>query len=361
MAHSTRLGFAIIAGLFLALGCVEPKPIAPVSPLSPSPLAVEPASLAVTAGQGADFRSVAKDGSRPSVAWEVQGGGSIDASGHFTAPAAPGTCTVLARAFGGRTASAAVRVVAPPRGPVTAPARVWSGARDVQASVPAQEGATYEWKVEGGTLKGSARGARVTFDAGAGSKVLVSCRVVNAAGLGLGASLEIPLVPAVALSVTPAAVTVTAGASTKLGFSLEGGTTGEVRWSVLEPGGGTVDAKGTYHAPSRPGAYTVQVASREEPSIKAKVPVKVVAAPAGAVKGPGRVTAGAKGLRASVPEQAGCRYAWTVTGGTVTGGADGPMVLFEAGDGPKIQLVCDITNEAGDSFQAKLTVTVAAD
>jgi hypothetical protein len=354
MAHSNLL---IPACLLLALGCVEPKAIAPVSPMAPSPLVVEPASVTVTAGQGTDFKARARDGSRPAVAWEAQGG-SVDASGHFTASGEAGTATVVAKAYGGRTASVTVKVVLPPRGPVAAPAHVMAGARGVRASVPAQEGATYEWKVEGGLLKGGARSATVTFDAGAGPKVVLSCRVVNAAGQGLTASLELPLAPGVDLSVTPASVTVTAGASTKLGFTLEGGTTGEVRWSVLETGGGTVDASGRYRAPGKPGAYTVQVRSKDDPAIKATVPVKVVAAPAGAVKGPGKVAAGAKALRASVVEQAGCRYAWKVTGGTITSGADAPLVVFVAGDGPKLDLVCEITNEAGDSFEAKLTVPV---
>ncbi len=355
MAHSTLL---IPACLLLVLGCVEPKAIAPVSPMAPSPLVVEPASAAVTAGQGTDFKARTRDGSRPAVTWEAQGG-SVDAAGHFTAPAEPGTATVVARAYGGRTASATVRIVAPPRGPVTVPARVWAGARGVKASVPAQEGATYDWKVEGGVLKGGARGASVTFDAGAGPKVLLSCRVVNAAGQGLTASLEVPLVPGVDLSVDPASATVTVGASTKFGFSLDGGTTGEVKWSVREPGGGTVDGSGRYRAPAVPGVYTVVVSSKDDPSIRTSVPVKVVAAPAGTVKGPGRVTPGAKGLRASVVEQAGCRYAWKVTGGVVTAGADAPLVSFDAGEGPALELVCEITNEAGDSFQAKLTVPVS--
>ncbi|BDU73537.1 hypothetical protein [Mesoterricola silvestris] len=354
MAHSTLL---IPACLLLALGCVEPRAVAPVSPMAPSPLVVEPGSLAVTTGQGADFKARARDGSRPAVTWEAQGG-SIDASGHFTAGDEPATATVVARAYGGRTASAAVKVVAPPRGTVTAPRTVWTGARGVKASVPAQEGATYAWKVEGGTLRGDGRGPSVLFDAGSDSKAVLSCRVVNAAGLGLTASLELPLVPGVALSVDPASATVTAGASLKFGFSLEGGTSGEVKWSVREAGGGAVDATGRYRAPAKPGAYTVLVVSKDDPSIKAAVPVKVVAAPAGAVKGPGKVVPGARALRASVPEQAGCRYAWKITGGTLTSGADAPQVTFDAGEGPKLDLVCEITNEAGDSLKATLTVPV---
>jgi len=359
MTRLSGLRFGTLAaGLLLTLACVEPNVGQAVSPLAPAPLVVEPAQATLTTGQVAAFKAKGQDGSRPAVTWEAQGG-TVDANGQFTAPAAPGTCTVLAKAFGGRQASARVNVVPPPRGPVATATPVREGTRDHLASVPDQPGSTYAWTLEGGTLVGGTRGASVTFNAGLGPKLLLTCRVVNGAGLGLTASLEVPLVPGVSLSASPRTAVMTAGSNRKFGFSLEGGVTGDVVWSVLEPGGGSVDPSGRYRAPAVPGDYTVQVRSKEDPAVKDAVAVKVVAAPRGAVKGPGKVVAHASGLRASVPDQAGCTYAWKVTGGRITDGAQGPLVTFDAGDGPKLKLVCTITNEAGEVLEAALEVGVA--
>ena len=369
MTHVSCLRFGTLAaGLLLALACVEPKMSQAVSPLAPSPLVVEPAQATLTTGQVASFKARSQDGSRPTVTWEAQGG-TVDANGQFTAPATPGLCTVQAKAFGGRLASATVNVVPPPRGPVATATPVREGTRDHQAAVPDQPGSTYAWSIEGGTQKVHAAGKalrsiqeaiQVSDDRMKAVGQESETQKIDSAGLGLTASLEVPLVPGVTLSASPRSAVLTAGTSRKFGFSLEGGVTGDVVWSVLEPGGGAVDPSGRYKAPAVPGDYTVQVRSKEDPAVKDAVAVKVVAAPRGAVKGPGKVVAHAAGLRASVPDQAGCTYAWKVTGGRITGGAQGPLVTFDAGDGPKVKLVCELTNEAGDVLEAALEVPVTA-
>lgn len=341
-----------------ALGCVEPKVGPPVSPLAPSPLVVEPARATLSPGQGTDFKAKGRDGSTPAVTWAAPDGGTVDAAGHFTAPASPGAFSVQAKAFGGRVASAQVEVVALPRGPVTAPEHVNAGAHGVQASVPVQPGATYAWTLDGGTPVGDAHGPTLTFNAGAGPKVVLACKVVNAAGLGMTTSLEVPLVPGVTLAVSPKTAVMTAGSTRKFGFTLDGGRTGDVAWSVLEPAGGKVDAAGRYQAPATPGEYTVQVQAKDDPSVKDTLAVKVVAAPKGPIRGPRKPGAHDKGLAASVPDQAGCTYAWKVTGGQITGGGDGNRVTFDAGDGPKLTLVCTVTNEAGESLESRLELTV---
>jgi hypothetical protein len=357
MERSTGKGLSAGVGLLLLiLACQEPKAGPAVSPLGPSPLRVEPAEAAVTAGQATDFKALTLAGERPAVTWEAPGGGVVNAAGHYTAPVTPGTYAVQAKAFGGRVASATVKVVPPPRGPISAPATVRAGARDLRASVPEQPGSSYRWTVEGGTFTGDATGSTVAFDAGTGAKVTLACRVVNAAGLGMGASLEIPLVTRVVLAVSPREAVVTVGSTRKFGFSLEGGTTGEVAWSVT--GGGTVDATGRYRAPEAPGDAVLQVVSREDPTVKDRAAVRIVPAPRGPVTGPARIRAQAAALRARVPDQPGCAYSWTVAGGVISGAADGPSITFAAGSGPRVGLVCEITNEAGDALKVSLDVPV---
>ena len=162
----------------------------------------------------------------------------------------------------------------------------------------------------------------------------------------------------VALALTPKAVVLTVNSGRKFGLTVEGGLTGDVVWSVLEPGGGVVDATGDYRAPATPGTFTVQVASLEDAAVKESAEVRVVLPPRGPVKGPGRVLAHAKDLRASVPDQPGCAYAWTLTGGVISSGGDSQMVVFEAGEGPVLTMVCEVRNEAGETFRSTLEVPV---
>lgn len=345
--------FLLLSGFALVLGCAAPpKAVAPVSPQGPPALAVQPAQAVLTTGQGLDFQAGARDGSHPAVAWEATGG-TVDASGHFTAPAAPGTFEVRARAWGGRMAVASVRVVPPPAGPITATDPILPNTSNLKASVPEQPGCTYAWSIQGGLLTGDPKGAQVTFASGADRTVTLACRITNAAGLAKTVSLEAALAAPLRLTVSPASATLTAGRERTFGYELKGGLNGHVVWSVLEPGGGTVDARGRYHAPLVAGTYTVQVACKEDPTVRANLPVKVVPAPFGQLRGPGRFAPGAKGLTVSVPGQDGCTYVWTVGGGTLTS-AKGPVITFDAGDTTVVDIACVITNEAGDSLRLTL-------
>ena len=67
-------------------------------------------------------------------------------------------------------------------------------------------------------------------------------------------------------------------------------------------------------------------------SLGAKPPLTITAA--------SPVTAGAKGLSASVPAHAGRTYVWTVTGGTVTAGAGTPTLTYTAGPAGTTLLKC---------------------
>lgn len=344
----------LLAGLPFVLGCqAPPRTVAPVSPLGPPALVLQPAQAALTTGQSLVFQAGAQDGSRPAITWEATGG-TIDASGRFTAPEAPGSCEVRARAWGERVATARVNVVAVPRGPIQAPDRILPGSKDLRASVPDQPGSTYQWSIQGGTFQGDAQGRQVRFAVASSAKVLtLGCRITNAAGLGRNVSLEIPLAGPVRLRITAASTVMTAGRERTFGFELKGGLTGRVAWSVLEPGGGTVDARGRYHAPMVAGTYTLQVKSVEDPSARATLPVRVVAAPFGRIQGPGRFAPGAKGLKAHVDAQEGCTYVWTLGGGALTSAKDA-AITFDAGDGPGVDITCVITNEAGDTLRLSL-------
>jgi hypothetical protein len=214
-------------------------------------------------------------------------------------------------------------------------------------------GSSYAWTIAGGRITAGADASAVTFQAGPGPRLALACRVVNAAGDALNSSLEIPVSAPVALAITPRNATVTAGRSMKFGYTVEGGATLEVYWSLGEPGCGSLDDHGRYTAPEVPGQYTVRLISRDEPGKYAVAKVKVVAKPPEGLFAPDTFTPGAGGLRAEVPEAPGMTYAWTIEGGAFTGRTDGPKVAFQAGAGPSLTLRCRIVNEAGDSYSAE--------
>ena len=153
-----------------------------------------------------------------------------------------------------------------------------------------------------------------------------------------------PVLSRPVLGLEPPAATVTAGRTQRFTCSVSGGPGEVVVWRVLEPTGGSVDASGQYRAPAAPGVYTVQAGLRSgPPTVRAKV--TVVAAPSGPIAAPARVTRGATGLVASVPDQAGASYAWTVQGGRLLEGAGTASVHFEAGSGPKGGAATPLWNE----------------
>jgi len=288
------------------------------------------------------------------VAWNVlePRGGSVDGAGQYRAPKVPGVYQVQA-AWQGSSGKARVTVVAPPVGEIIAPRRVMAGAVDLAAHIVKVPGSQYAWSISGGRIFAGTDTPAVTFQAGTGPSVVLRCTVTNAAGDALRTSLEVPVAAPVALTISPAAVTVTAGRAMKFGFNLTGGTSLAVTWSLGEPGAGSLDGQGRYVAPGVSGAYTVRVASVDDPAVVAVAKVKVVPKPPESLFAPKSFLPGAAGLHATVPEVDGMAYAWTIEGGTITAGAAGPAIVFTAGPGPAITVRCVITNEAGDSSAVK--------
>lgn len=354
-----QVGLAAEVLLVLA-ACRPPRPALPAPP--PVSLSLQPAEATVTAGRDLQFGHRITSGGSTGVVWRVlePGGGGIDAQGRYRAPDRAGVFTVEARpqADPAQAVRARVTVVPPPSGAISAPSTVAPDATGLRAGVPVQPGCRFAWTLTGGTLLSGADTDTVTFSAGEGPSLVLACRVTNAAGDSLRSSLEIPVARPLALHIGPAKATLTVGRSMRFGYTLEGNGSAEVIWSVDSPGGGSVDPGGTYHAPARPGTYTLQVASRVHPEAADRAQVRVVAAPKADITAPDAVKAGATGLTARVPEQAGAGYAWDFQGGTAAAGARGPVLTFTAGEGPTLTLRCTVTNAAGDTATRTLSIPV---
>jgi hypothetical protein len=88
--------------------------------------------------------------------------------------------------------------------------------------------------------------------------------------------------------------------------------------------------------------------------------VNVVAAPLAAITADAYVAAGKSNLEASVPDQIGCTYAWTITGGTITPPANTASIHYKAGVAGTATLKCLVKNAAGTTATGTKAVSVAA-
>ena len=139
----------------------------------------------VTAGKSIKLSAHGSGG----FTWMVQeaGGGTIDADGTYHAPATPGTYHLVATSTAdpGKSASATIEVVPVPLQPaLAAPAKATSGKAGLRASLTApQAGVTFAWTITGGTItSGDLTAASITFTAGTGAALQLSCTAKNKAG-----------------------------------------------------------------------------------------------------------------------------------------------------------------------------------
>ena len=78
------------------------------------------------------------------------------------------------------------------------------------------------------------------------------------------------------------------------------------------------------------------------------------------ITAPATAAAGGTGLAASVPDQAGASFAWTINNGTITAGASTRSITFSAGSAGTLVLTCTATNSAGASDPGSRTLAVSA-
>ncbi len=235
---------------------------------------------------------------------------------------------------------------------ISAPAHVTAGQPGYTASVPATLSYAIQWSIQGGTLTSGDRGPSVTFTPGASGTVELFCTLSNAAGTTSApgtarcAIVAPPVEPIV--SAPPFVISGSQGnratTSPQPGCTFQwsvsgatvtaGGSTHDLRFTAANSGDVTlacvaVNAAGTA---SRPGtAFSTIVTTPQAPVITA----------------PAQVTAGQAGYLASVPTLEGYRYAWSITGGTLTAGATTPKVTFTAGASGTLTLSCVWTTAQG--------------
>jgi hypothetical protein len=192
-----------------------------------------------------------------------------------------------------------------------------------------------------------------------GLSVLAPLLLLGAlAACGPEGSLTSPGGQGVEVAVAPPTAKLATGAPLAFAAAVTGTVDTSVTWEVVEPGGGTVDAAGTYRAPAVAGIYHVRARSKADPAahgeatvaVAAPVVVTVTPKTASVVAG-GRVSFGA-----TVSGTTNTAVAWSVVEANC-----GSITTAGVYSAPPAAATCHVvaasSAEPGKTDTATLTVT----
>ncbi len=277
---SAMLGLAALLAAMSACGGPEgPESLTAVVPDSPE---VEP-------GGSIRFAAYVAGTQYADVDWTVveAGGGTIDGTGGYTAPANEGAYTILASFPSlATTSSAAVRVKRNIRVDVTPQAATIAAGQSLAlAASVTGDVKTVTWSIAEGPAGGvvTAQGVYTAAQT-PGTYHVVATSTADPSKSG-AATITVtpppappPPSPTVAIAITPQTASVETLKTVQFTASVTGSTNVGVTWSVAGSGGGTVSASGLYTAPSTAGTYQVYATSNAD-ATKQAVGVVTVSAP----------------------------------------------------------------------------------
>lgn len=314
-----------------------------------------------------------------SVSWKVDGiqngnsaVGTISGSGNtvtYTAPETEGTYLLAATSVTdtSKTAASPIRVHRHPlQAPtISAPSVAPAGATGLSASVTnPQSSATYAWSISGGTIQGPATGTSVSFSAGQVGTLTLTCQATSSAqSLSCTAQVQVQgTLPAVPQITAPTSAT--AGATNLVASVTQPQGSTSYSWTIVDGTitAGTNSTSVTFSAGSIGTLTLTCAATNSVGSSTSQAHVQVVAsAPATPViTAASQVDAQSTNNVASVPAQANCTYAWTITGGTISSGQGTTALTFTAGGAGTLLLGCTVTNSSSISASAQKSIAVLA-
>lgn len=243
---------------------------------------VTPATASVNVGMSQQLTAVVNGTSNQNVTWTVVGGGTVSASGLYTAPATVPSGAVIvtatAQADSAKSGTAAVTVL--PAITVTvspaAPSVNAGLTQQFTATVANNSNTAVNWAVYGGAANGAISAAGLYTAPATPPSGTVTITATARADSTKSGTAAVTVLPAVTVSVSPANPLVYAGQSQQFTAAVGNTTDANVTWSVIN--GGTITAAGLYTAPSAPpsaGTVTVTATSQFDPSKSGSTPVNV--------------------------------------------------------------------------------------
>ena len=251
---------------------------ATVTVQNPVTITITPTAAYIQPGASVTFTGHPSTGG---TNYSVVGGpanGTITSGGVYTAPAAEGDYQVKAQAQADNTKIALATVyVHPIVVTVTPPAATVqiNTTQQFNASVTGNPNTAVTWTVFEGAGGGSVDGTGLyTAPATPGTYHVQAISVADNTRVGV-ATVTVTSAPAITVSVSPSAATVSPLGNQTFTATVTGGPIG-VTWSVEEAGGGSVTSGGAYTAPTVLGVYHVRATSTSDPSKFGRATVTVV-------------------------------------------------------------------------------------
>jgi hypothetical protein len=275
-------------------------------------ITVNPNNATLEAGGNQQFIANVAGTSKTAVAWTVSGAGcigvacgTISVNGLYVPPSSvpsPGTVTVKATSVADPTKSASANVavvgavalllsITPPSASVPT-----AGMQPFTVSVTGTSNTAVIWGLSGAGCIGSSCGTLATSSLSAvylapslaPTPARVNVIATSAVDQTKSASANLTIVPTVAVGVTPANVSATAGATQQFAASVTGTSNTAVAWTVSGTGCsgtacGRISSSGLYTAPATvpfSATVTISATSVSDPSKSASAAVTIVA-PAG--------------------------------------------------------------------------------
>ena len=260
--------FLSLAIAFTLAGCQGVNNASP-SPSSAVSVSLNQSSVNVALGGTAQFTATVQNTTNTAVTWSVDGvvggnssGGTISATGLYTAPAQAGTHTVTATSVADSTknAKASVAVGAISLTPASATIAP-GGTQQFTATIQGFSNAAISWsvnKVSGGnsTVGTISSSGLYTAPAQTGTYTIVA---TSAADSSVTASATVTVFT---LSVSPSTATIALSATEQFTATAQGLSAPVFSWSVDTIAGGnstvgTITTAGLYTAPAQAGTHTI--------------------------------------------------------------------------------------------------------
>jgi len=253
-----------VVAAVLAAACGSGSSTPAASAAQAVSVGINPTQATVAPGGQQAFTATVSGTANTAVTWSVlEGdvGGTIDTSGLYSAPGAPGTYHVVAtsQAAGTASASGTVTVAGTPMVVVTLQPQAASlpagGSAQFTATVTGTSNTAVTWSLAESSGCGSVNSTGL-YTAPQGNAV---CHVVatSKADATKSASAAVSVgTPAVTVAVSPSSAAVDGCGTVALSATVTGSSNAAVTWSVQEgASGGSITPAGVYTAPSTNGVY----------------------------------------------------------------------------------------------------------
>jgi hypothetical protein len=254
-----------------APGGRDTEPAQPVAdPKQPVAVTVDPPAVTVTAGESVAFSASVTGSPDVSVVWDVveEGGGSVGATGLYTAPPSAGTYRVRAAASAEpQVFGESIVTVRPPVAVAVAPATatvVAGGTLTFTAAVANATNGAVIWSVAGASCGAITPAGVYTAPPSPATCSVVARSQEDSTRL---ASATVQVIAPVTVVVSPYPAAANTCRTVTFTASVAGATDRSVTWSVQEgSAGGTITSAGVYTAPAQAGTYHVVATSRADPT-----------------------------------------------------------------------------------------------